>query len=111
MNNTLEYKSYIGTVEYSAEDRIFFGKLAFVTDLVSFEADNVKDLEKNFQEAVDDYLETCHQLKKPPKKTFKGVFNIRIKPKLHKQAYISALNKKISLNKFVEESMEKCLFS
>ena len=38
MSNILEYKGYIGRVEFSAEDKIFHGKLEFINDLVTFEA-------------------------------------------------------------------------
>ena len=107
MSNTLEYKGYIGTIEYSSEDRVFFGKLAMIDDLVTFEADNVDDLENNFRKSVGDYLETCKSLNKSPQKVFKGVFNVRISPELHKQAYKLALEKRVSLNKFIENSVRK----
>ncbi len=35
MKNYLEYKGYIGTVEFSAEDKIFFGKIQGINDLVT----------------------------------------------------------------------------
>ncbi len=59
MNDLLKYKDYYGSVKYSAEDKILFGKIEFINDLVTFEASNVDDLEKEFKKAVDDYIETC----------------------------------------------------
>ena len=59
MKNYLEYKGYIGTVEFSAEDKIFFGKIQGINDLVTFEGSSVDELEKSFQESILDYLETC----------------------------------------------------
>ena len=55
--NAIKYKSYIGSVEYSNEDKCFFGKLEMIDDLVTFEASTVDDLEKFFQDSVDDYIE------------------------------------------------------
>jgi predicted HicB family RNase H-like nuclease len=52
----LHYKGYVGTVEYSAEDHCLFGKLAYIRDLVTYEATTARALEKAFREAVTEYL-------------------------------------------------------
>ena len=69
MANTIEYKGYIGRIEYSSEDKCFFGKLETIEDLVTFEADNAHDLENNFHTTVDEYLQTCLELGREPQKT------------------------------------------
>lgn len=68
MEDYLKYKGYIATVGYSASDKVFYGKIAGINDLVNFEADNVKDLGKKFKETVNDYLATCKELEKEPEK-------------------------------------------
>ena len=85
MANTVEYKDYIGSIEYSPEDKCFFGKLEMIDDLVTFEANRADELEINFQRAVDEYIQTCKELERKPQKTYKGIFNVRIDPKLHKK--------------------------
>lgn len=102
MNDILQYKDYYGAVHYSSEDDVFFGKILGINDLVSFEGTSVKELKKAFQEAVDDYLETCKELNKIPEKTYKGSFNVRIPTDLHRQAAMFASLKGISLNDFVK---------
>ena len=57
MNNTMEYKGYVGSVEFSEEDALFFGKVLGVRDLISYEGENARDLVEDFPRAVDDYLE------------------------------------------------------
>ena len=84
MANTIEHKGYIGSIEYSSDDKCFFGKLEMIDDLVTFESDNAYDLEKNFRNAVDEYLQICLELGREPQKIYKGIFNVRIDPKLHK---------------------------
>lgn len=106
MSNTIEHKGYIGSVEYSNADKCFFGKLEMIDDLVTFEANTVDDLEKSFQDSVDDYLSTCKALGIEAQKTYKGIFNVRISPKLHKLAQQSALKNNISLNALVGKSLE-----
>lgn len=106
MSNILEYKGYIGQVEFSAEDKIFHGKIEFINDLVTFEATSVEELEKEFKFAVDDYLETCKKLNVRPQKSFKGTFNVRIAPELHKEAAFQAVKRNLSLNRLVEEAIK-----
>ena len=109
MNDILQYKGYYADIHFSADDEIFFGKLIGINDLVNFEADSVKGLKKAFKEAVDDYLETCKELKKEPNKTYKGSFNVRIPSELHKQAAIFAALKKITLNDFVRYAIDQTI--
>ncbi|VVM26893.1 hypothetical protein BSPWISOXPB_5574 [uncultured Gammaproteobacteria bacterium] len=82
--STMEYKKYIATIDYSHDDKCFYGKLAMIDDLVTFEATNVAELESNFKNSVNDYIQTCEDLNRKPQKTYKGSFNLRIDPQLHK---------------------------
>jgi predicted HicB family RNase H-like nuclease len=102
MKNTLTYKDYIGTVEYDADNELFFGTIQGIHDLVNFEGTSVKELKSAFEEAVDDYLETCEALGKTPNKTYKGSFNIRVTTELHRKAALIAAKKKVTLNVFVK---------
>ncbi|NOX16462.1 MAG: type II toxin-antitoxin system HicB family antitoxin, partial [Epsilonproteobacteria bacterium] len=70
MANTIEYKGYIGSVEYSPEDKCFLGKLEMINDLVTFEAITAKELKQNFHNAADEYLQTCKQLGREPQKAY-----------------------------------------
>ena len=105
MASTIEYKGYIGTVEYSSEDRCFFGKLEMIDDLVTFEANSADELEDNFHSVVNEYLSTCRELQREPQKVYKGVFNVRIDPKLHKKIYKEALKAGMSLNAYVQQTL------
>ena len=44
----LNYKGYVGTIEADLENNILFGKLAYIRDLVTYEAESLSELEKNF---------------------------------------------------------------
>ncbi len=107
MKNVLEYKGYSGTVEFHADDEVFFGKLVGIRDVVTFEADSVTKLKKAFREAVDDYILTCQQTGKEIDKEFKGSFNVRIKPRIHRLAAARSAALNISLNQLVEKALEK----
>ena len=105
-NNRLKYKNYIGTVDFNADDQVFFGKIFGINDLVTFEGETVKELINAFQEATDDYLVTCKELAKEPNKTFKGSFNVRLSTELHRKAAIVANQKSLTLNDFVKKAID-----
>ena len=107
----MRYKDYIGTVSYSAEDEVFYGKVHGINDLVTFEGNSVRQLKSAFKSSIEDYLDTCVQLNKTPDKTFKGSFNIRISPELHKQASEKAFKKQMTLNEFVKEAIKRAVGS
>jgi len=105
MSNTLTYKEYIASVEFCAEDEVFYGRVLGINDLITFEGSDVKKLKSAFNEAVDDYLETCKELNKEPNKTYKGVFNVRVDTSVHKQAALIASQNQITLNEFVKRAI------
>lgn len=106
MSNYLKYKEYLATVEYSTEDEVFYGKLFGINDLVTFEGASVKEIKRAFEEAVDDYIETCKEVNKKPEKSFKGSFNVRVPSELHKDAAFIAVQNNVSLNDFVKGAIQ-----
>ncbi len=105
MNDYLTYEGYLGTVLFSAEDEVFYGKVYGINDLITFEGKSVKELKNAFEESIDDYLESCKELGKQPNKTYKGSFNIRISTELHRKAALISTKKNISLNDFVKKAI------
>jgi predicted HicB family RNase H-like nuclease len=101
----MEYKGYYAKIEYSSEDNTFFGSIIGIDDSITFEGKSVTELKNAFHEAVNDYLVMCQRIGKEPQKFYKGSFNVRIDPEIHRQAILLAKSKKMSLNKFVEEAI------
>ena len=104
-SNIIKYKDFFGSVEYSSDDECFYGKIIGTSDLVTFEGDSVESLKRAFYEAVEDYLVLCNEVGKQPQKTYRGSFNVRINPDLHKEAAMLANRSGISLNAFVERAV------
>lgn len=109
MKNVLEHAGYLGSVQYSAEDRVFYGKVEHIRSLITFEGADVDTLETAFRDAVDDYLETCQELGREPEKPFKGTFNVRTGQDLHRRASIYASTHSKSLNQVVNEALDSYL--
>ena len=107
MKNTLSYKGFIGSVSYSDDDGVLFGKIEGINDLVTYESTEVSDLIKQFRISVDKYIESCKHFNKPLLKSFKGSFNVRVKPDVHQKAAMLATMQGISLNQLVQKAIEK----
>jgi predicted HicB family RNase H-like nuclease len=109
MSQTLQYRGYDGSVDYSAEDRLLHGALLGIRDTVTYEGSDVNDLESNFRAAIDEYLEFCAAEGKSPDQPFKGTFNVRIGRDLHKRAAIYAREHRQKLNHVVTTALEEFL--
>jgi len=109
MNDILHYKNYYASVHFSSVDEVFYGKILSINDLVNFEGSSVKELKTAFEEAVEDYIETCKQVGKSPDKTYKGTFNVRVPSTLHKEASVFAAVNNLTLNEFVKMSLSFAL--
>jgi len=42
MNNTVMYKGYVGSVDFSADDQLLFGKVQGIRSLISYEGKSVE---------------------------------------------------------------------
>lgn len=109
MSQTLQYKGYDGSVEYSAEDRVLHGSLLGIRDAVVYEGADVDSLESNFRAALDEYLAFCVAEGKTPDQPFKGSFNIRVGADLHKRAALFAEEHNQKLNAVVSRALEEFL--
>ena len=101
MKNTMEYKGYVGSIEFSESDRVFFGKVQGIRSLISYEGTNAAELIADFHGAVDDYLDFCE----------KEGQNVRLGSELHKRAAIYAISRQQSLNSFIEEAVREKLIA
>ena len=107
MSSMLEYKGYHASIEFDAEDNIFVGEVFGITDSLNFHGSTVQELKNVFEQSVDNYLELCKKIGKSPDKEFKGTFNVRIPPELHKKAALAAAEQKITLNQYVMKAIDQ----
>jgi len=57
MSNLLEYKGFYGTVEFSVDDNLLYGKVIGLQDvLIMYEGDSLESLKRDFIEAIDFHL-------------------------------------------------------
>ncbi len=109
MSNYLEYKGYLGTVEYSSEDELMFGKVQFVDSLLAYDGKSIDEIKRAFHETVDSYLGFCKEIGKSPEKSFNGGFNVRVGRELHKKVAKEAFAQGLGLNEFIVKALESAI--
>ena len=102
----MEYKGYVGKVEYDEDAQIFSGIVINTREVITFKGESVGELKQAFEDSVDDYLKWCEEDGVSPEKPFSGRLNLRLSPETHKKAAIKAKLKGLSLNKYIEKAIE-----
>ena len=103
----MQYKGYIGKVEFDPDARILHGEVAGIRDVVTFQADSIEEIEKAFHDSVDDYLAFCKQRGEQPDQPFSGHFVVRTDSDLHRQLNMLAKASGKSLNAVVVECLKR----
>jgi predicted HicB family RNase H-like nuclease len=101
----MEYKGYLGAVEYDAEAKLFHGDIINTRDVITFQGTTVEEIDRAFRDSIEDYLAWCKEDGTEPEKPYSGKFNLRLSPELHKEVAIRAKKLKISINSFVEKAI------
>ena len=107
--NVMNHKGYMARVEYSEEDKCFIGHIAGIRDIAGFHGESVEGLKRAFNEAVDDYMETCKKLKQSPQKPYSGKLLLRIDPGIHAHIAILADAQGKSLNAWAQDALQRAL--
>lgn len=101
----IEYKGFIGVIEYDSDAKIFHGDVINTRDVITFQGKSVNEIEKSFKESIEDYIDWCKEEGTEPEKPYSGKFNLRLSPEIHKKAAITARKMDMSLNSFVEKAL------
>jgi len=105
----MEYKGYLGLVEYDDEAGILHGEVINLRDVITFQGETVQELRGAFQESVDDYLAFCVERGEEPERPYSGTFTVRIPPVLHRDIAFQARMRNKSLNSWVADLLETAL--
>ena len=105
MMNTLSYKGYTASINFDPEDKIFFGRIAGIRDIITFDGKSVSELISFFEEAVNDYLETCEKLGHKPNKPYSGKLVLQVSPEIHAAVAMAAEVNGKSINQWTAEAL------
>jgi len=105
----MTYKGYTADIKFDSEANTFFGIILNSSAVIHFRGKSVEELEKSFQEGVDEYLTICEEEGIIPERPFSGEFRVRISPELHKKVFLQSKRAKLSINKFAIQAFEEKL--
>lgn len=105
----MTYNGYVARIEYSDEDAAFVGHIAGIREFVGFHGESVNELRAAFEEAVDDYLEKCEKLGRPPQKPYSGKLLLRVAPGIHARAAAIAEAQGRSLNAWAQDVLRQAV--
>lgn len=108
-SNLLTYKGYHGSVEPSLREKHLKGRVLFIHEEVCYQAQTLEGIRKAFENAIDDYLARCIATNRIPERPFRGQFNVRVTPDLHKSAALRAEQERTSLNNIVVNALRAYL--
>lgn len=110
MKNIMKYKGYWAEIKYSDEDECFCGAIEGLKDsLILFEGESVKELKKDFKDAIDHYLQACKDTNTNPEKQCKGSLNVRLGVELHNKAKMKSIEENISINELIKNAVSAYL--
>jgi predicted HicB family RNase H-like nuclease len=101
----MEYKGYIGHVEFDDDAEIFHGEVINTRDVITFQGKTVEEIKQAFRDSVEDYLEYCAKLGQQPEKPFTGKFMLRIPPDLHRKIFVAAKQSGESINAWIKDQL------
>lgn len=104
----LNYKGYRGSVEFSAEDNCLYGKVQGIKGtLISYEGETVEEIKRDFEDAVDAYLESCKERGIEPAKPYSGKLLLRMPSELHRRIALAASAAGTPINDFINNTLSK----
>ncbi|RDH41209.1 type II toxin-antitoxin system HicB family antitoxin [Zooshikella ganghwensis] len=101
------YKGYIASVRYDEEAEVLHGEITNTRDVITFEAENAKDLKTEMQRSIDAHIAFCKSIGREPSKPFSGEFLVRTTPEHHGVFMSAAKASGLSLNKWVDQVLMK----
>ena len=107
MKNVMTYKGYTARIEFDQRDNIFIGKIIGIADNITFHGETVKELQTDFQFAIDHYITDCEATGRKPLKAASGKIMLRVSPEIHARALAMAKTTGKSLNQWAEEVLGK----
>ncbi len=105
----IEYKGYVGVIEFDPEIDLFHGTVINTNDVITFYGASVPQLKKELRRSVEEYLELCREQGRDPERPFSGKILVRTSPALHRKVALRAASRRVSMNAFMQHALEKAV--
>ena len=105
----IEYKGYIGVVDFDPEIDLFHGTVINTQDVITFYGASVVELREEMQKSLEIYFEVCEEQGKVPDKPFSGVVTIQTSPELYGRIALNAARRQLEIDAYLQEILEKAV--
>ena len=103
----IEYKGYIGVVDFDPEIDLFHGTVINTQDVITFYGASVTELRAEMQKSLEVYFQVCEEQGKTPDKPFSGTLTIETTPELYSRIALNAARRQLEINVYLQEVLEK----
>ena len=86
----MEYKGYLGKIDFDDEADILYGEVVNIRDVITFQGQSVEELRQAFEDSIEDYLAFCKERGEEPEKPFSGRFTVQLSPEDHRRIILAA---------------------
>lgn len=105
----LKYKGYTGVVQFDEKAMIFHGEVVGLRDVITFRGKTPEEIKKEFIDSIDGYINWCKELGQEPEKPYSGNVHLRLNPELHAKLVTEAKTHGVSLNSYINETLQRAV--
>ena len=105
----IEYKGYIGVVDFDPEIDLFHGTVINTQDVITFYGASVVELREEMQKSLEVYFEVCEEQGKVPDKPFSGELTIQTSLELYSRIAMNAARRQLEIDIYLQEIIEKAV--
>ena len=105
----MEYKGYVAAVEFDDSADILHGRVvnSGAYAIATFEATDARELRREFERSIDEYLAWCEEDGVEPRRPFSGRLNVRLGSDLHAAVAAAAAAKGVSINSWIVQALRE----
>ena len=107
----MEYRGYVAEVEFDETIEILHGRVvnSGPYPIATFEATDARDLRREFERSIDEYLAWCKEDGVTPQRPFSGKLNLRLGTELHAAVATAAASRRMSINAWIVRAVRKAV--
>ncbi len=109
MGNSLKFGEYDAVINFDPQINMFRGEFVGLNGSVDFYADNIEKLRHEGEISMKLFLDFAKEKNIQPKKPLSGKLVLRLKPDIHRKYKLLASSRNISLNKLLNDTLEKAV--
>lgn len=101
----IEYKGYLGLIDFDPESDSFHETIINIKDVITFYGSSVTELRQEMKRSIEVYLAFCREQGREPEAPCSGKQIIQTSPDLHRRIALNAARRRINLNTYYRRNL------